>query len=119
MNSTNREQPGNYLRKPLGKGTGMSIRTSATLRNCKRQDREKNESPQQFADRCKNLAQKVMIKSTDPQIQHIHKENADRTLLASFVSGLTGTAGTKSPKENQMIIPFPGQGQSQYLCNKH
>jgi len=28
----------------------------------------KNESPQQFADRCKNLAQKVMIKSADPQI---------------------------------------------------
>ena len=53
----------------------------------------KNESPQQFADRCKNLAQKAMIKSADSQIQRIHKENADRMLLASFVSGLTGTAG--------------------------
>jgi len=52
----------------------------------------KKESPQQFADRCTNLAQKVMIKSADPQIQRIHKENADRVLLASFVSGLTGTA---------------------------
>jgi len=34
-----------------------------------------------------------MIKSADPQIQRIHKENAHRMLLASFVSGLTGTAG--------------------------
>jgi len=54
---------------------------------------EKKESPQQFADRCKSLAQKVMTKSADPQIQRIHKENAYRMLLASFVSGLTGTAG--------------------------
>jgi len=34
-----------------------------------------------------------MINSADPQIQRIHKENADRMLLASFVLGLTGTAG--------------------------
>ena len=34
-----------------------------------------------------------MIKSADPQIQRIHKENADRMLLASFVSGLTGSVG--------------------------
>lgn len=26
---------------------------------------------------------------------------------------------TKCPKQNQMIIPFPVQGQSQYFCNKH
>jgi len=32
-----------------------------------------------------------MIKLADPQIHRIHKENADRMLLASFVSGLTGT----------------------------
>jgi len=34
-----------------------------------------------------------MIKSADPQIQRIHKKNADRMLLASFVSGLAGRAG--------------------------
>ena len=34
-----------------------------------------------------------MIKSADHQVQRIHKENADRMLLVSFVSGLTGTAG--------------------------
>ena len=40
-----------------------------------------------------SLAQKVMLKSGDPQIQRIHKENADRMLLASFVSGLAGLVG--------------------------
>ena len=53
----------------------------------------RNESPQQFADRCKRLAQKVMLKSDDPQNQRIHRENADRMLLASFVSGLIGVPG--------------------------
>jgi len=33
IKSTNTEQTGNYLRKPLGNGTGMSIRVSTTLRN--------------------------------------------------------------------------------------
>ena len=41
MNSMNREQPGNYLRKLLGNGTGMSTWTSTTLQNCKRQDKVK------------------------------------------------------------------------------
>ena len=53
----------------------------------------RNESPQQFADRCRSLARKVMLQSADPQIQSIHKENADRMLLASFVSGLGGLVG--------------------------
>jgi len=34
-----------------------------------------------------------MLQSADPQIQRIHKENADRMLLASFVSGLGGSVG--------------------------
>jgi hypothetical protein len=53
----------------------------------------KNESPQEFADRCRAVAQKVMGKSDDPQIQRVHQENADRMLLASFVSGLRGVPG--------------------------
>ena len=53
----------------------------------------RNESPQQFADRCRSLARKVMLQSADPQIQRIHKENADRMLLASFVSGLGSSIG--------------------------
>ena len=53
----------------------------------------RNENPQQFADRCRSLARKVMLKLADPQIQRIHKENTDRMLLASFVSGLGGSVG--------------------------
>ena len=53
----------------------------------------RKESPQQLVDSCKCLAQNVMLKSDDPQIQRIHQENADRMLLASFVSGLIGVPG--------------------------
>jgi len=48
----------------------------------------KNEGPQEFADRCRALAQKVMCKDSDPVAQRIHRENAERMLLASFVAGL-------------------------------
>jgi hypothetical protein len=53
----------------------------------------RHESPQEFADRCRALAQKVMGKSDDPQIQRVHRENAERMMLATFVSGLTGVPG--------------------------
>jgi hypothetical protein len=56
----------------------------------------KNESPQEFADRCRTLAQKVMVKVDDPQIQHVHRENANCMLLASFVSGLEGVASCQT-----------------------
>ena len=54
---------------------------------------KKNESPREFADRCRALAQKVMCKADDPVAQGIHRENADRMLLASFVAGLIGIPG--------------------------
>ena len=54
---------------------------------------KKNESPQQFADRCRALAQKVMCKTGDAAAQRIHRENAERMLLASFVAGLAGAPG--------------------------
>jgi len=53
----------------------------------------KNEGPQEFADRCRALAQKVMCKESDPVAQRIHRENAERMILASFVAGLSGVAG--------------------------
>jgi tRNA A37 N6-isopentenylltransferase MiaA len=46
----------------------------------------------EFADRCKGLAQ-VMVKTDDPLAQRVHREKAERMVLASFVSGLTGTPG--------------------------
>jgi hypothetical protein len=48
----------------------------------------KNESLQEIADRCRGLSQKVMCKVDDPVAQRIHRENAERMLLASFVAGL-------------------------------
>jgi len=34
-----------------------------------------------------------MCKTSDPVARRIHRENADRIILASFVAGLTGTSG--------------------------
>ena len=53
----------------------------------------KNEDTQEFADRCRGLAQKVMGRDSDPIAQRIHRENAERMCLASFVGGLQGTVG--------------------------
>jgi len=44
-------------------------------------------------DRCRSLAQKVMGKSDDPRIQSVHRKNADRILLASFISSSSGNSG--------------------------
>jgi hypothetical protein len=56
----------------------------------------KNESPQEFADRCRALAQKITCRVDDPITQHVHQENAERMLLASFVAGLGGEAGRQT-----------------------
>jgi hypothetical protein len=53
----------------------------------------KNESPQDFADRCRALSQWIMCKANDPVERSIHRANAERMSLASFVAGLTGLAG--------------------------
>jgi len=53
----------------------------------------KNESPQEFADRCRTLAQRITCQSDDPVAQRVHRENAERMLLASYVAGLNGVPG--------------------------
>ena len=53
----------------------------------------KKEDPHAFADRCRELAQKIVCKVDDPVAQRTHNENAERMLLASFVSGLVGSPG--------------------------
>jgi hypothetical protein len=50
----------------------------------------KNESPQEFADRCRALAQKIVCKVNDPLAQRVHQQNAERMLLATYVAGLMG-----------------------------
>jgi hypothetical protein len=53
----------------------------------------KNESPQEFADRCRTLAQKITCQSDDSVVQGMHRENAERMLLASYISGLVCVPG--------------------------
>jgi len=54
---------------------------------------KKNENPQDFADRCRELALKITRKVDDPVAQRVHCKNAERMLLASFVSGLNDVVG--------------------------
>jgi hypothetical protein len=53
----------------------------------------KDESPQEFADRCRNLAYKTEPNVEDPVQQKWHYKQAERMLLASFTSGLGGEVG--------------------------
>ena len=70
----------------------MCARISFIFPNYKPRNKKKNEDPQEFADRCRGLAQKVMGRGSDPIAQRIHRENAERMCLASFV-GLQGKVG--------------------------
>ena len=53
----------------------------------------KDETAQEFADRCRSLAQRTLPQVEDPALQKLYCEQAGRMLLASFKSGLTGTPG--------------------------
>jgi hypothetical protein len=53
----------------------------------------RNESPQEFADRCRGLAQKIIRKTDNPAARRIQRKNAERMLLASFVAGIAGKVG--------------------------
>jgi hypothetical protein len=53
----------------------------------------RNETPLEFADRCRSLAQKIVKKVDDPAAQKIHTENAKRMLLGSFINGLINEPG--------------------------
>ena len=60
----------------------------------------KNESLQEFVDRCRGLSQKVMCKVNDPVAQRIHRKNAEGVLLANFIAGLTEVPGKQVPYSN-------------------
>jgi hypothetical protein len=49
-----------------------------------------------------------MVKTDDPVEQRVHRENADRMLLASFVAGLTGVVGKQvcysAPRSMQQAL---------------
>jgi hypothetical protein len=52
-----------------------------------------DETLQEFADRCRSLAQKTIVMVQDLALQKFHHEQAERLLLASFTAGLLGRAG--------------------------
>jgi len=87
-----RKQIRKRLRKQSGQDIRMSKRTNITLTDCKQRVKRKT-SPQEFSHRCRELAQKITRKVDDPVAQCVHCENAERKLLASFVSGLNGVVG--------------------------
>jgi hypothetical protein len=59
--------------------------------------RQRNdESIQEFADRCRTLAQRLVPPEKDPVRRNLHQEQAERMLLASFISGLAGTTGRQA-----------------------
>jgi hypothetical protein len=54
---------------------------------------KRTETPQEFANRCRSLAQKTIRHSADPAAQRFQNEQAQRMLLAAFTSGLIGNPG--------------------------
>jgi len=64
----------------------------------------KRDSPQEFADRWKALAQNIVCKSDDPIAQRVHHEITERMLLASFKSGLFGTPGREVRFSNPQTL---------------
>jgi hypothetical protein len=45
-----------------------------------------------------------MGKSDDPQIQRVHRENAERMLLSNFIAGLHGVPGRQTRFSNPQDI---------------
>ena len=64
----------------------------------------RNGTPQEFADRCRALPQKIVCKVDDQEVQSIHNENVDIMLLANFVAGLTGVPGTQVRYQNPQTL---------------
>lgn len=55
----------------------------------------KNETPAQFADRCRRLCARTVRQVPDPDQQRIINEEAERRMLAAYINGLSGTVGTQ------------------------
>jgi hypothetical protein len=66
----------------------------------------KHEGPQEFTDRCRADAGKVMCKDSDPAAQRIHRENVDRMLLEKFFGGpVKGNRKTSKILEPSVSTP--------------
>jgi hypothetical protein len=62
----------------------------------------RNENPQEFADRCRALSQKIICKVVDHVSQRVDNENAERLLLASFVAALS----VESVRQTHFVNPL-------------
>jgi hypothetical protein len=60
------------------------------LQNAKQ---NKHETPQEFADRIRALAQRTIPQVDDPEAKKLYQEQADRVALASIMAGLAGVLG--------------------------
>jgi hypothetical protein len=54
---------------------------------------KKNETPQEFGDRCRPLAQKTVTKGKDPALKKFHYDQARRMFSTTFISELIGNLG--------------------------
>jgi hypothetical protein len=54
---------------------------------------KKDETPQEFLDRCRSLAMKRVPKVENPVLQKFHYDQAQRMLLSTFIAGVSGNPG--------------------------
>jgi hypothetical protein len=52
-----------------------------------------DETPQEFADRCRSLVLKTVPKVDDPVLQKFYFQQAERMLWSTFIAGLIGHVG--------------------------
>jgi hypothetical protein len=68
-----------------------------------------DETSQEFADRCRSLALKMVPKVDDPELQEFHFQLAERMLLSTLIAGLIGNAGQqvrfKLPQTLEVALP--------------
>jgi hypothetical protein len=55
--------------------------------------RQRPEGRQKFADLCRSLALKTVLKVDDPELQKLHLQQAVRMLLYTLIARLIGNAG--------------------------
>jgi hypothetical protein len=61
----------------------------------------RDESLQSFADRCRDLAQKIAPQSADARTQKIYNDHTESIMLTNFISSFSGTPG----KQVKFVLP--------------
>jgi len=54
---------------------------------------KKDETPQEFLDRCRSLAMKTVPKVEDPLLKKFNCDQPQRMLLSTFIVGVSGNPG--------------------------